>query len=122
MTVFTAIFASLSALLHAVFFVLESVLWRNPKAWSRFGVRDQASADIVAPMAYNQGFYNLFLSIGVVVGLIVGGDAGNAVVVFSCASMLAAALVLVTKNVAMARAATIQGLFPLIAVVGAIIG
>ena len=31
---------------------------------------DQAAADTTKPMAYNQGFYNLFLAIGAVIGLV----------------------------------------------------
>jgi putative membrane protein len=44
-------------------------------------------------------------------------------ILFSCASMLAAALVLVISNPKLARAALIQGVLPLIAVVAlAILG
>ena len=31
---------------------------------------DQAAADTIRPMAYNQGFYNLFLAIGAIIGVV----------------------------------------------------
>jgi putative membrane protein len=86
-------------------------------------VGDQAAADVTKPMAYNQGFYNLFLAIGVAIGLALfwAGDAGTtaevagrALVLFSLGSMLAAALVLVTSGAKYLRPAAIQGTLPLI--------
>jgi putative membrane protein len=73
-------------------------------------------------MALNQGFYNLFLAVGVFVAFFLLPHptlhaAGVMLLLFSCASMLAAALVLVISNPKMARAAVTQGLLPLIAVV-----
>ncbi|WP_447944111.1 DUF1304 domain-containing protein [Microbacterium aurum] len=115
--------AALAALLHVYIFVMESIQWTQPRVWRRFGVADQAAADVTKPMAYNQGFYNLFLAIGVVIGLALfwAGDAGTtaevagrALVLFSLGSMLAAALVLVTSGAKYLRPATIQGTLPLI--------
>jgi putative membrane protein len=102
---------------------MESVQWTQPKIWKRFGVADQATADATKPMAYNQGFYNLFLAIGVVIGLVLmfaGSEAapvhaaGLALVLFSLGSMVAAALVLLTTGMKYLRAALIQGTLPLI--------
>ena len=73
MIVIATLFAALAAVLHVVIFVFESVLWTRPSIWKRFGLADQQAADITKPMAYNQGFYNLFLAIGAFVGLIVYG-------------------------------------------------
>ncbi|WP_312677053.1 DUF1304 domain-containing protein [Microbacterium sp.] len=115
--------AALAALLHVYIFVMESIQWTQPRVWRRFGVADQAAADVTKPMAYNQGFYNLFLAIGVVIGLALfwAGDAGTtaevagrALVLFSLGSMLAAALVLVTSGAKYVRPAAIQGTLPLI--------
>jgi len=115
--------AALAALLHVYIFVMESIQWTQPRIWRRFGVTDQAAADTVKPMAYNQGFYNLFLAIGVVIGLALfwaGGPetaaeaAGRALVLFSAGSMLAAALVLTTTGARYLRAALIQGTLPLV--------
>ncbi len=125
-SIIATIAAALAALLHVYIFVMESVQWTQPRVWRRFGVPDQASADTVKPMAYNQGFYNLFLAIGTVIGLALfwAGDAGSAasvagrtLVLFSVGSMLAAALVLVTSGAKYLRPATVQGTLPLIAFV-----
>jgi putative membrane protein len=121
--ILATVFAALAALLHVYVFVMESVQWAQPKIWKRFGVADQAAADATKPMAYNQGFYNLFLAIGVVIGLVLlfaGQDAapvrsaGLALVLFSLGSMVAAALVLLTTGTRYLRPALIQGTLPLI--------
>jgi putative membrane protein len=115
--------AALAALLHVYIFVMESIQWTQPRVWRRFGVADQAAADVTKPMAYNQGFYNLFLAIGTVIGLAlfwVGADdtvadvAGRTLLLFSLGSMVAAALVLVTTGSRYLRPALIQGTLPLI--------
>ncbi|GAA5212588.1 DUF1304 domain-containing protein [Microbacterium kyungheense] len=116
--ILATVFAALAALLHVYIFVMESVQWTQPKIWKRFGVADQAAAEITKPMAYNQGFYNLFLAIGVVIGIVLfyaGG--GIALVLFALGSMVAAALVLVTTGLKYVRPALIQGMLPLIAFV-----
>ena len=121
--VIATVFAALAALLHVYIFVMESVQWTQPRIWKRFGVPDQAAADTTRPMAYNQGFYNLFLAIGAILGLVLfwaGGHgtplmaAGFALVLFSLGSMLAASLVLLTSGRRYLRAALIQGTLPLI--------
>ncbi len=123
--VLTAIFALLAAAIHVYIFILESVRWRQPSAWRRFGIKDQTEANTMASMAYNQGFYNLFLAIGAGVGAVLGlanhgAGAGFALglVVLACGSMVAAALVLITSDRKFALAATVQGLAPLIALFG----
>ena len=122
------VFAGLAALLHVYIFVMESVLWTRPAIWKRFGLKSQDDAQTIRPMALNQGFYNLFLAIGVFVGFLLLPHstlhvAGLMLVLFCCASMLAAALVLVISNPKMVRAAVTQGLLPLLAVIAlAILG
>jgi putative membrane protein len=115
-----SIFAVLAALVHVVIFYFESIGWTKPAVWKRFGVASQADADTVRPMAYNQGFYNLFLAIGAVVGTILLAteleQAGYAVVLFATLSMVAAATVLVLSNPRLARAALTQGALPLVGV------
>ncbi len=117
------VFGSLAALLHVYIFIMESVQWTQPRVWRRFGVTDQAAADTTKPMAYNQGFYNLFLAVGAVLGMVLfwAGDngaaadiAGRALVLFSLGSMLAASLVLVTSGRRYLRPALVQGTLPLI--------
>ncbi len=116
------VFAALAALLHVYIFVMESVLWTRPSIWKRFGLRSQDEANTIRPMALNQGFYNLFLAIGVFAGFVLlphpGLHApGVVLILFCCASMVAAALVLVISNPRMVRAALTQGILPLIAVI-----
>ncbi|MET0296980.1 MAG: DUF1304 domain-containing protein [Microbacterium sp.] len=122
-TIVATVAGALAALLHVYIFVMESVQWTQPRIWRRFGVADQAAADTTKPMAYNQGFYNLFLAIGAILGLVLfsAGDAGTAadiagrtLVLFSLGSMLAASLVLVTSGARYLRPAVIQGTLPLI--------
>ncbi|MBJ8338303.1 MULTISPECIES: DUF1304 domain-containing protein [Antrihabitans] len=117
MPIAAGIFAAIAAALHVLIFVMESVLWTKPEVWKRFSVASQADAEVLRPMAFNQGFYNLFLAIGIVVGLIIGGDAGHALVVFGCASIVGAALVLAVGGAKYFRAAIMQGSTPLIALV-----
>jgi putative membrane protein len=116
------IVASLAALLHVFIFLMESVLWTRPSTWKRFGLKSQEDADIIRPMALNQGFYNLFLAIGVGVGLVLLANpllqfGASIIIFFSVACMLAASLVLVISNPKLARAAVTQGALPLIAVI-----
>jgi len=111
------ILIGLAGLMHIVIFYFESIVWSQPKTWKRFGLRSQEDADVVKPMALNQGFYNLFLAIGVFIGLglLVSGanDAGIALTLFAALSMVAAATVLVVSNPKLARAAITQGALPL---------
>lgn len=102
---------------------MESVLFDRPSIHARFGVCGQ-DVPVVRPWAYNQGFYNLFLGIGALVGVIVAASGhhgvGLALVLASCGSMLAAAVVLVASQRTMARAAATQGTLPLLAVLAAV--
>jgi len=118
LAVLGAVLIGLAALIHVYIFFLESVAWSKPATWKTFGLRSQADADVVRPMAYNQGFYNLFLAVGALLGIILLAlgvtQAGFALALFAALSMVAAALVLITSNRRLARAALIQGAAPLI--------
>ena len=120
------LFAFLAAALHVYIFSMESVTWTRPATWKRFGVASQADAETTRPMAYNQGFYNLFLAIGAFTGtgLVAFGGHGSAqavagwtLVFSSCGSMLLAAAVLAAAGRRYLRAAATQGTLPLFAVV-----
>jgi putative membrane protein len=118
MDIVAAVFAAGAALLHVYIWVLESFRWTEPATRRTFGTTE-SDAEITKPMAYNQGFYNLFLAIITLVGVVAGGaDAavGATLMLAGTGSMLAAALVLVTHDRSMARAALIQGTLPAIAV------
>lgn len=115
-------FIGLAALAHVLFFWFESIVWSNPSTWKRFGIRTQSDADVVRPMAYNQGYYNLFLALGAGAGITMIGidavhQAGIALALFAALSMVLAATVLVTSSPKLARAAAIQGLPPLIGII-----
>lgn len=116
-----SVFVSLAALIHVYIFVLESVRWSKPATWRLFGLKSQTEADTVKPMAFNQGFYNLFLAIGVALGVVLIGTAhtaaGLAVTLFAAGSMVGAALVLVISSPKLVRSAAIQGLAPLVGIV-----
>ena len=70
-------FAFLAAALHVFIFTMESVTWTRPATWKRFSIESQDHAEITRSLAYNQGFYNLFLAAGALtgIGLVVFGPA-----------------------------------------------
>jgi putative membrane protein len=115
------VFIGLAAAIHVYIFYLESIAWSKPKTWKTFGLRSQAEADTVKPMAYNQGYYNAFLALGAIAGivLIASGlpQAGIALMIFAAGSMVLAATVLITSSPKLARAAILQGAAPLIGIV-----
>ena len=118
MTILAVVFAVGAALLHVYIWVLEAFRWNEPATRKTFGV-SEADAPVLAPMAYNQGFYHLFLAITTIVGVaLLGeqGDVGRALALAGTGSMLGAALVLVTHDRSMARAAITQGTLPALAV------
>ena len=95
--------------------------WQAVKAGA-----DQAAADVTKPMAYNQGFYNLFLAIAVFVGIAfaIGGSIaiGATLVITGTASMAAAALVLALSSPDKIAAALKQGVVPALGIVVLAIG
>ena len=112
--------AGLAALVHVYIFVLESVLWTRPATRKVFGIRTSEEAQLTRPLAFNQGFYNLFLALAIAVGIplsTVRFDAGIALVLAGTGSMVLAAVVLIASRRSLARAAAVQGLLPLIAVI-----
>jgi putative membrane protein len=126
MPIIATIVAALAALLHVYIFVMESIQWTQPKVWRRFGVADQSAADITRPMAYNQGFYNLFLAVVTVVGIVLTATgqtgAGAALVLAGTGSMVLAGAVLLLSSRDKARAALVQATPPLLAVVALVVG
>ena len=121
MPIVAVVAAVIAALIHAWFFVLESLQFDRPNVAARFGVHTPEQIAAVRPMAFNQGFYNLFLAIGIAGGLllIATGNTvtGRPIVLFSCACMVGAGVVLVSSNRRFAAGATIQAVPPLIAIV-----
>lgn len=116
------VLAGLAAGIHVYIFALESLWWTGPRGRAAFGTTPQ-QAEATRELAFNQGFYNLFLAIGAIIGIVlfwtgdagtVAGIAGRTLVLFSLGSMAAAALVLVTTGAKYMRAALVQGTLPLI--------
>ena len=130
MLLFGGIVAAIAGLIHVWIFLLESVWFDRPSVFGRFGLRSVEEARVVHGFAFNQGFYNLFLAIGVGLGLALmvrsGGPTGTdpslfaggrAIAMFACASMAAAGGVLIATDRRFLRAAAIQVIPGLTAVV-----
>ena len=119
MTLVAVVLAAGAALLHVYIWILESFRWTEPATRRTFGV-SEADARVMESMAFNQGFYNLFLALTTIVGLALIGSheaVGTALALAGTGSMLAAALVLVAHDRRMVRAALVQGTLPALAVV-----
>ena len=139
MTIAALILIALAGALHVYIFAIESVVWRSKRTWRIFGIKDETTAEIARPWAFNQGFYNLFLAIGAIGGAIAAvigstgpvcmamseeclraavqvewvGIAGTAIAAFSAACMVGAALVLaISGGRASLRSAAMQGTLP----------
>jgi putative membrane protein len=114
------VFAALAALLHVYIFVMESLTWTSPRTRGTFGTTE-AEAETTKLLAFNQGFYNLFLAVVTGVGIIAVAlghrGVGAALVFAGVGSMAAAAVVLIASDRSKARAAATQGTLPAIAIV-----
>ena len=113
MLITAAVFAVIAASVHLYIFILESLRWTEPATMAVFRVSTPQEAASTQALAYNQGFYNLFLAVGVLLGvvLLTAGSrvAGLTLMSFASASMVLAALVLAASNRSMSRPALIQG-------------
>ena len=119
--VLALIFTIVATLIHVGIFALESVLWSKPSTWRKFGLKSQSEAPLMEPMAFNQGFYNLFLALGSLTGvfLLAWGNpvAGKWVLLVALSSMTLASIVLLITNRKMWQAALVQGVAPLLGIV-----
>lgn len=113
------ILAALAAVLHVYLFYLESVAWTSREARRIFRTTPQ-EAEQLRLLAFNQGFYNLFLALLVAIGAgayaLGSTTVGLTLMLAGVASMLAAAAVLALSSRAHRRAAVQQGTLPLLAV------
>src|SRR3954464_3375969 len=104
--------AVLAALLHVYIFVMESFTWTSPRTRATFGTTAE-EAETTKLLAFNQGFYNLFLALVAAVGIafaISGGTrVGVALLFAGVGPMLAAAIVLLASSPGKARSAVVQG-------------
>lgn len=119
------VFAGLAALLHVYIFTMESLTWTSARTRAVFGTTPE-EAETTRLLAFNQGFYNLFLAIVTILGIppVIMGDkaVGVALVLAGVGSMAAAAIVLLFSARDKARAALIQGTCPAIAIVLVVLG
>ena len=114
------VFALIAALLHVLIFCMESLWFMKPGVYKRFGAKTVEDAESKRLFAFNQGFYNLFLAIGIFIGLGLlhsGGylQVAQTLILFCTASMFFAGIVLIISGgMRMLRAGVIQLLFPLL--------
>ena len=112
--------ALLAAAIHVLFFVLESVRFTEPATYRRFFVESQADAELLRPVFFNQGFYNLFLAIGAAAGVVAVNTghavAGRALILFACGSMVLAGIILLVTDRRFLRSGLIQAVPPLVAI------
>lgn len=102
-----------SVIFHLVAFALESILFMKG-AHKRFKVSKE-DAKAVYPFALNQGFYNLFLAIAMIAGLVLrlrGNPVGNGMILTSAFVMVGAGVVLAKSNKDLIKVGVLQGLPP----------
>jgi putative membrane protein len=117
------VFAALAGLVHVYIWVMETLRFSDPKVHRGTFKTETADLAAVKPWAANQGWYNLFLAVGALLGtaLVRAEPAvGWTLIVTACGSMLLAALVLVATDRSMVPAAAKQGGFPLLTLVFAL--
>jgi putative membrane protein len=114
------IFAGLAAAVHVYIWVLESLLWTSPRTRAVFGTSEEEAATTKV-LAFNQGFYNLFLALVTTAGIVACAlcwiAVGSALVLAGIGSMVLAAAVLLISSPDKARAALVQGVLPAIGIV-----
>lgn len=119
------IIAALAALLHVYIFTMESLTWTSPRTRATFGTTAE-EAETTKLLAFNQGFYNLFLAIVTGVGIVALAlghtGVGAALILAGIGSMTAAALVLMASARDKMRAAVVQGTLPVIGIILLLIG
>ena len=117
--------AGVAAAIHVYIFVMESLTWTSARTRATFGTSPEEAA-ATREMAFNQGFYNLFLAVLVVLGIVLYAadrqDVGLTLVVAGAGSMVAAGLVLILSSPSMARAALVQLVPPALGVLGVVLG
>lgn len=105
------IVAGFIALIHFYVFLLESIFWLRPATMRIFGLT-AAEAQTTRLLAFNQGFYNLFLAFGITMGCFLDFRApsmgGRLLADFCILSVLGAGMVLWVSNPRSRRGAWIQ--------------
>lgn len=125
MLIASCVFAVLAGLLHVLIFVLESFRWTEPSTMKTFSITSIEEAEATKEMAYNQGFYNLFLGIMAAVGAVIilfgQQTVGITLMTAGTTSMSLAALVLFTGSLDKRTAAVKQFTLPALSLIFLII-
>jgi putative membrane protein len=79
------------ALIHAYILVLEMFLWTSDRGLKAFGSTPEFAA-ATKVLAANQGLYNGFLAVGLLVGVVASGDVGFSFMVFFLGCVIVAGL------------------------------
>ena len=108
------VLAVIMAAIHVYIFCLESILWGKPKTNRVFGVTE-ANAQVMRGAMFNQGFYNLFLAIALLMGFIWSSQPDSRIQAqtlkdYAALSVAGAALILWLSEPKLLRAALVQGL------------
>lgn len=131
MTVVVWIFALVTAVVHILAFVWETLLFQRPGVHRGVFAIPTADVPSVRLWAFNVGFYNLFIAGGLIAGVIVwmrGNESvGRALVIYLCLFALLAGIALFASDrLALSRprgtgvgGALFQGVPPLIALTAA---
>ena len=114
------VLASLAAAIHVYIFWLESFAWTSPRGRATFGTTAE-QAETTRELAFNQGFYNLFLAVVTAAGIVAAAlghhGVGAALLIAGCGSMVAAGVVLLASSPSKARAALVQLTAPALALI-----
>lgn len=125
MPTITKFFAALAGLIHVLFCLMESFFWSNPAIHGIFKVTSTADAETINVFIKNQGYYNLFLALGIFAGLALvrrNQIVGQTLVIYTSMVMIGAAIVLLFTVPAMKLGVLIQGLPPMIALAALLLG
>jgi len=121
-------FAIVTAIFHTLFFVAESILWLEPYIYknilsqpdSSIGIELLEQAILMETVFFNQGFYNLFLALGLIVGIIFvqkgSVERGSTLIGYCCLFAFGAGVVLALSAGAFLGAA-VQAVPPMIALI-----
>lgn len=104
MNAVTQVFAVLAGVIHVGVFAMESLLFARPDVQRAFLGSTPATPEVKL-FAFNQGFYNLFLALGAIGGVIAGN---TAITLFSCACIVGAGFVLLASQRRLWRGALVQ--------------
>jgi putative membrane protein len=110
-------FFFIAALVHIYIFILETFLFQKADGYKAFKMKKE-DHEAAKPWALNQGVYNLFLAVGMLLGLYYVNQleikVAGVMVSFSGFCMIAAGLVLFFTNKKMRKGAYIQMVPPLL--------